>query len=90
MDHIVLVSVKYLYWLSCSNLFLTSQKDLSCVAIHLSSDGIRTVEDVYGPLVFNLGPLDAISKKNRPVDLKKHRQWRLNSVSYCYDTIFVM
>ena len=39
VDHIILVSVKYLYWLSCSKLFLTSQKDPSYVAIHVSSDG---------------------------------------------------
>ena len=35
----ILVSVKYLYLLSCSKLFLTSQKDPSYVAIHVSSDG---------------------------------------------------
>ncbi len=39
MDHIILGSVKYLRWLSCSKLFLTSQKDPSYVAIHASSDG---------------------------------------------------
>ena len=52
--------VKYLYWLSCIKLFLTSQKDLSYVAIHVSSDGIRTVEDVSSPLVFNIGLWDTI------------------------------
>ena len=40
VDHMILVSVKYLYWLSCNELFSTSQKDPSYVAIHVSSDGI--------------------------------------------------
>ena len=36
---------KYLYWLSCSKLLLTSQKDPSYVAKHVSSDGIHKVKE---------------------------------------------
>ena len=39
----ILVSVNYLYWLSCSKLLLTSQKDPSYVAIHVSSDGSPSI-----------------------------------------------
>ena len=62
VDHIILVSVKYLYWLSCSNLSLTSQKDPSYVAIHVSSDGtdfkftslgvLKGIEILNEPFIF--------------------------------------
>ena len=50
MDHIMLASVKNLHWLSCSKLFLTPQKDLSYVAIHVSSDGTMLQVPMMGSM----------------------------------------